>query len=86
MTSAFSWQNSVSLLCSILYSKTQPACYSRNLLTSCFCISVPYDEKDIFFWALVVEGLVGLHRTVQYQLLDFSGWGIDLDYCDIEFS
>ena len=52
MTSAFSWQNSVSLLCSILYSKTQPACYSRNLLTSCFCISVPYDEKDIFFGGL----------------------------------
>ena len=27
--------------------------------------------------------LVGLHRTVQLQLLQH--WGIDLDYCDIEW-
>ena len=33
---------------------------------------------------LVLEGLVGLHRTVQLQLLQ-TGWGIDLDYCDIEW-
>ena len=32
---------------------------------------------------LVLKGLVGLHRTVQIQLL-LTGWGIDLDYCDIE--
>ena len=30
---------------------------------------------------LVLKGLVGLHRTVQ---LCITGWGIDLDYCDIE--
>ena len=34
---------------------------------------------------LVLEGLVGLHRTIQLQLLRLSGWGIDLDYCDIEW-
>ena len=34
---------------------------------------------------LVLEGLVGLHRTVQLQLLSITGWGIDLDYCDIEW-
>ena len=34
---------------------------------------------------LVLEGLVGLHRTVQVQLLSITGWGIDLDYCDIEW-
>ena len=33
---------------------------------------------------LVLEGLVGLHRTVQLQLLQ-TRWGIDLDYCDIEW-
>ena len=40
-------------------------------------IPVPYDEKDFFFFflVLVLEGLVGLHR---------SG-GIDLDNCDIEW-
>ena len=31
---------------------------------------------------LVLKSLVGLHRTVQLQLL--TGWGIGLDYCDIE--
>ena len=30
---------------------------------------------------LVLEGLVGLHRTIQLQILQ----GIDLDYCDIEW-
>ena len=35
---------------------------------------------------LVLEGLVGLHRTVQLQLLQHTGWGIDLDYCDSEWS
>ena len=37
-------------------------------MTSYFCISVPYNEKVIFL-GLVLEGLVGLHRTVQLQLL-----------------
>ena len=30
---------------------------------------VPYNEKDIFFWVLILEGLVVLHRTVKLQLL-----------------
>ena len=34
---------------------------------------------------LVLKGLVGLHRTVQLQLLQRIGWGIDLDDCDIEW-
>ena len=34
---------------------------------------------------LVLEGLVGLHKTVQLQFLQRSGWGIDLDNCDIEW-
>ena len=37
-------------------------------LTSYFCIPVPYNEEDIFFWVLVLEGLVGLYRTIQLQL------------------
>ena len=32
----------------------------------------------------VLEGLVGLHRTVQLQLLQHYCLGIDLDYRDIE--
>ena len=34
---------------------------------------------------LVLEGHVGLHRTIQLQLFHVTGWGIDLDYCDIEW-
>ena len=34
---------------------------------------------------LVLKGLIGLHRTVQLQLLQRYWWGIDLDYCDIEW-
>ena len=34
---------------------------------------------------LVLKGLVGLHKTIQLQLFRVAGWGIDLDYCDIEW-
>ena len=34
---------------------------------------------------LVLKGLVGLHRMIQPQLLSITGWGIDLDYRDIEW-
>ena len=34
---------------------------------------------------LVLEGLVGLHRTIQLQLLSITGWDIDLDYRHIEW-
>ena len=34
---------------------------------------------------LVLESLVGLHRTIQLQLLSITDQGIDLDYCDIEW-
>ena len=34
---------------------------------------------------LVLKGLVGLHRTVQFQLLQCYWWGIGLDHHDIEW-
>ena len=34
---------------------------------------------------LVLKGLVGLHRTIQLQLLHLTGQCIDLDYRDIEW-
>ena len=34
---------------------------------------------------LVLEGLVGLQRTIQLQLFSITGQGIDLDYRDIEW-
>ena len=73
------------LPCFILYSKAKFACYSSCFLTSYFYIPVPYNEKDIFFWVLVLEGLVRLHRTIQLQLLQCYWSGIYLDYHDIEW-
>ena len=34
---------------------------------------------------LVLKGLVGLHRTIQLQLLQHHGEHIDLDYGDTEW-
>ena len=34
---------------------------------------------------LVLKGRVGLHRTIQLSFFSITGWGIDLDYCDIEW-
>ena len=53
----------------VCYSKDKFVCFSRCFLTSYSCIPVPCNEKDIFFGVLVLKGLVGLHRTIQLQLL-----------------
>ena len=34
---------------------------------------------------LFLEGLVGLHRTIQFSSFSITGWGIDLDYCDTDW-
>ena len=34
---------------------------------------------------LVLEDLVGLHGTIQHQLLQHYWLGINLDYCDIKW-
>ena len=61
MASAFSWQNSISLCPASFHSKAKFACYSRCFLTSYFCIPVPYNEKDIFFWHLYLLELAQIH-------------------------
>ena len=55
------------LPCFILYSKAKFACYSRCFLTSYLCIQSPKMKRTSFLG--VLKGLVGLHRTVQLQLL-----------------
>ena len=45
------------------------------------CMPVPYDERDFFFFLLLIlEGLIGLHRTVKLQLLQqyWSGYRLEL--------
>ena len=49
-----------------------------------FLHSSPLWWKQHHFLVLLLEGLVGLHRTVQLQLLYHCFWGIYLDYCDVE--
>ena len=34
---------------------------------------------------LVLKGLVGLHRMFNFSFFSIAGWGIDLDYRDIEW-
>ena len=41
--------------------------------------------KRTSFLVLVLEGLVGLHEPFNFGFFGISGWGIDLDYCDIEW-
>ena len=41
--------------------------------------------KRTSFWVLVLEGLIGLHGTIELHFLQHSGWGIDLDYYDTEW-
>ena len=55
---------------------------NQYFLTSYFCIPVPYDEKDIFFGVLVLEGLIGFQRTIQLQLLQhyWSGHRLGLPW------
>ena len=71
------------LPCFLPSSKAKYACYSRCFLTSYFCSPIWW--KEHLFLVLVLEDLVGLHRTVQPQLFGISCWGIDLDCCDIEW-
>ena len=67
MTNVFSWQNSVSLwpasFCVL-------ACLLLQVSLDFLLLhSSPYNEKDIFFGVLVLEDIVDLHRTIQFQLL-----------------
>ena len=52
------------------------------------CMAKPIKKKKkrhLFFLVLVLEGPVGLHRTIHFSFFGISGWGIDLDYCDIKW-
>ena len=42
-------------------------------------------KKGYLFLVLVLEGLVGLHRTSLLQFLQHQWLGLDLDYWDVEW-
>ena len=41
--------------------------------------------KGHLFCALVLKDIIGLHRTIQLSFFSVTGWGIDLDYHDMEW-
>ena len=47
--------------------------------------SSPLKQKGHLLGVLVLEGLVGLHKTVNFSFFSITGRGVDLDYCDIEW-
>ena len=49
-------------------------------MTSYICIPVPYNEKYIFLGGLVLEGLVGLRRTIQLQLIEWFALETNRDH------
>ena len=87
MTSAFSWQNSISLFpASFCTPKPNlPVTPGVSWLPT-FAFQYPL-MKRTSFWVLVPKGLVGLHRTTQVHLLQhyWGGRGIDLDDRDTEW-
>ena len=67
MTSAFSWQNSVSLCPTSFCTPSQACLLLRVSLDFLLLHSSPLWWKGHPFWVLVLKGLVGFHRTVQLQ-------------------
>ena len=66
-TSLFSWQNSVSL-CPVSFCTPRPNLPVTPIISWLPTLhSSPLWWKGHLFWVLVLEGLVGLHRTIQIQ-------------------
>ena len=86
MTSAFSWQNSISL-CPTSFHIPRPnlAITPGVSWLPTFASQSPIMKRTFFFLVLVLKGLVGLHWFTLLQLLEHCWSGIDLDYCDIEW-
>ena len=89
MTSAFSCKTPLAFALFTLYSKVMLACFSRCLLTSYFCIPVPYDEKDNFFFFFCFRrSLWSSLITIVYILLTIyisgKGNGNPLQYSCLE--
>ena len=73
---AHSGKTLLALSCFILYCKTKLACHYRYLLTSYSEFQSPMMKTTGFLLLLaVLEGLVGLHRAIQFQLLWYQWLG-----------
>ena len=85
LTSAFSWQNSISL-CPASFRIPRPNLPVTPGVSSLptFAFQSPIMKRTSFLVS-VLKGLVGPHRTIHFSFFSVTGWGIDLDYCDIEW-
>ena len=68
-TRAFSWQNSVSFGPASFVFQGQTCLLVQVSLDFLLLHSNPLWWKGHLLWVLVLEGLVGVHRTIQLQLL-----------------
>ena len=75
MTSFFFWQKSVSLCPDSFCTPWPNLPVTPGILTSFFYIPILIWWKGHLFLVLVLEGLVGLHRIIQLQLLQHSCLG-----------
>ena len=69
ITNVFSWQNSVSLCPASFCTQGQTCLLLQVSLDFLLWHSNPLRWKGYLFLLLVLEGLIGLHRTVQLRLL-----------------
>ena len=65
----FSWQNSISLWPASFCTLRQNLPVTPGISWLPTLHSSPLQQKGHLFWVLVLEGLVGIHRNVQLQLL-----------------
>ena len=76
MTSAFSWQNSINLCPASFHIPKSNLPVTSGVSWLPTVHSNPLWRKVHLCWVLVLEGHVGLHRTIQLQLFqhDWSGY------------
>ena len=68
MTSVFSWQNSISL-CPASFCTPRPNLPATPGIDFLLLDSSLLELKGHLFLVLVLEGLIGLHRTIQLHLV-----------------
>ena len=80
MTTAFSWKNSVNL-CPASFCTLRPNLSVTTGISwlHTFAFLSPIMKRTPFFLVLVLEGLVGLHRIIQLQLLQHYWLGHRLE-------
>ena len=85
MTSVFSWQNSILLCPASFCTRRQKLPVIPGFFDFLFCISVPYNEKGIFWGCQFQKVLQVFIELFNFSFFSVIGWGIVLEYRDIEW-